>query len=473
MRQLYWTCVSGSTHRQILHQGRLKMRILVFGVLLMTSTEAVAQSPLKVSDNRRFIVRTDGKPFFWLGDTAWELFHRLNREETEQYFKKRQAQGFTVIQAVALAGLDGLNVPNAYGEKPLINNDPTTPNEKYFAHVDWVIQKAAEYELMIALLPTWGDKVDKLSFSKGPVVFNRDNARKYGEWIGKRYATSKNIIWIIGGDRNPTQEEHVAIWRAMAKGVETGVGGPDRALMTFHPQPTGIDECGSAKWFHNDAWLDFNMLQNGHCRDNHVGDRIQKTYDRVPPKPVIDGEPIYEDHPVCFNAKDLGISSAYDCRKYAYVSVFAGSFGHTYGCHPVWQFYEPKHLPKNNPRYVWREAMDLPAANQMVHLKTLMLSREKLDRVPDQSLIANARHEHDRIQATRGKDYALVYSSQGQDVELVLGKIAGDKVNVSIFNPRTGEIKPNKTLDNTGRSTIVLPKSGYGQDWVVIVDAVK
>ena len=38
---------------------------------------------LKVAENKRFIVHADGTPFFYLGDTAWELFHRLSREEVD------------------------------------------------------------------------------------------------------------------------------------------------------------------------------------------------------------------------------------------------------------------------------------------------------------------------------------------------------------------------------------------------------
>ena len=95
--------------------------------------------------------------------------------------------------------------------------------------------------------------------------------------------------------------------------------------------------------FINKAWLAFNMFQNGHCRDNDVYDKIQLAYNMQPTKPVIDGESLYEDHPVCFNVKDLGTSSAYDVRKYAYLDVFAGAFGNTYGCHDIWQFYSSKH----------------------------------------------------------------------------------------------------------------------------------
>src|SRR5689334_12739642 len=115
-------------------------RRLAGAIVLLTLAAAAplhAQLPrLVVSENRRFLVTANGEPFFWLGDTAWELFHRLSREEAERYLKNRAERGFTVIQAVALAELDGLHAPNAYGERPLADDDPTTPNEAYFAHVD-------------------------------------------------------------------------------------------------------------------------------------------------------------------------------------------------------------------------------------------------------------------------------------------------------------------------------------------------
>ncbi|MBQ4321009.1 MAG: DUF4038 domain-containing protein, partial [Oscillospiraceae bacterium] len=48
----------------------------------------------KLAVKGRYLAWEDGAPFFYLGDTAWELFHRLNREETEHYFAQRARQGF-------------------------------------------------------------------------------------------------------------------------------------------------------------------------------------------------------------------------------------------------------------------------------------------------------------------------------------------------------------------------------------------
>jgi hypothetical protein len=267
-----------------------KRFILLAALTLFISYTNSLYAQLRVSKNQRFLETTDGKPFFWLGDTAWELFHRLSREEADLYLKNRAEKGFTVIQAVALAEMDGLHDPNFYGETPLENDDPTKPREAYFQHVDYIVRKAEQLGLYIGLLPTWGDKVFKDRWGMGPEIFNITNAKIYGRWIGNRYKNQKNIIWILGGDRNPRDESDVAIWRAMAEGISEGAGGNNKALMTFHPQPNGVAEGGSAKWFHADAWLDFNMFQTGHCRETNLWDRMEYAYQLKPTKPVLDGE---------------------------------------------------------------------------------------------------------------------------------------------------------------------------------------
>jgi len=437
-------------------------RIITTLLLLFSLQTASAQ--FSISSNQRYLLK-DGKPFFWLGDTGWELFHRLTREEADQYLKRRSEQGFTVIQAVVLAEFDGLHEPNAYGHTPLINDDPTKPAEDYFKHVDYIIDKAAEYNLNIGLLPTWGDKVFKNTWGKGPEIFNTTNAKAYGKWIGDRYKNKTNIIWIVGGDRNPRNEADVEIWRAMATGIKEGAG--NKALISFHPQPA---ELGSATWFHKDEWLDFNMFQNGHCRDNNVYDKIQAAYKLQPIKPVMDAEPIYEDHPVCFNVKDLGTSNAYDVRKFAYLDLFAGAFGHTYGCHDIWQFYSPKREGVNGPHVYWQEAMELPGANQMKYVRKLIEAFPMLERVPDQSLIQENNYAAaERIQATRGNDYLFVYTAAGKSFTVNPGKIKGTTLSGYWYDPRNGNTTAISFLTNKGTHKFTPPSSGYGKDWVLVL----
>ena len=197
----------------------------------------------------------------------------------------------------------------------------------------------------------------------------------------------------------------------------------------------------------------------------------QAVYNLQPTKPVMDAEPIYEDHPVCFNARELGTSNAYDIRLYAYLDVFSGAFGHTYGCHDIWQFYSPYREAVNGPHIYWQEAMELPGANQMIFLRKLIESRPFLDRVPDQSLVVeNNEAAAERIQATRGKDYAFIYAATGKPFTVVLGKISGAKLNAAWYNPRKGETIKSDAINNTGKQKFNPPSTGYGQDWVLILD---
>jgi hypothetical protein len=446
------------------------MRLLAC-LFMMICTQLATHAQLRVSPDKRFLITPDGKPFFWLGDTAWELFHRLNREETSLYLANRAAKGFNVIQAVVLAELDGLHTPNAYGHTPLKNDDPLQPQEAYFRHIDWVVDEAAKLGLYVGMLPTWGDKLFRDTWGIGPEIFNVSNAEAYGEWIARRYKDRTNIIWILGGDRNPRHDSDLAVWRAMAKGIEQGAGGPDRAMITFHPQPNEPQDGGSSKWFHEDAWLDFNMFQTGHCRENNVWERISVTYNRKPVKPVLDGETIYEDHPVCFNARDLGTSSAYDVRKHAWFSVLAGSFGHTYGCHGIWQMYDKGREPVNGPHYTWRESLELPGAAQMKFLRHLLESRPSAETIPAQDLLESSGNTHDHIQCLRGRGFIIAYTAQGRPVELRAGKLNGIGIRHGWwYNPRDGRSQ-KADLPAAGAAVVFIPPThGYGEDWVLVLD---
>ncbi|HEU4390574.1 MAG TPA: DUF4038 domain-containing protein, partial [Blastocatellia bacterium] len=260
----------------------MKLRILiavhrVAAALLLfhASAFAAADGRLKISDNRRYLQYESGKPFFYLGDTAWELFHRLNREEASQYLTNRSQKGFTVIQAVVLAQLGGLTVPNAYGDLPLIQSDPAQPNEAYFRHVDFIVNKAEELGMFIGMLPTWGSY-----WASGKSVFTTANARTYGRLLGTRYK-DKAIIWILGGDRSITTAEERGIMDAMAAGLTEGDRGAH--LKTFHPIGPGL----SSIKLHDAPWLDFNMFQSSHAaRDHDNGLYVENDYERSPAKPA-------------------------------------------------------------------------------------------------------------------------------------------------------------------------------------------
>lgn len=425
---------------------------------------------LTVSANRRFLILADGSPFFWLADTAWELIHRCDRRALAEYLDNRKQLGFNVVMTNVLPEFDGLHTPNPYGQVPFIDDDPLQPVEAYFQYMDEVLTAAAERGLYVGLLPAWGDKITP-DWGTGPVIFNPLNARAYGEWLGTRCRHRSNIVWILGGDRPPAKGDvdWLPIWRALAEGIRAGAG--DEVLMSFHP-PGGAAGTGA---LHDQAWLDFHMLQSGHVpRDSVTWDMLTALYQLQPPKPVLDAEPNYEDHPVDPYLRTwqpaYGCYSDYDVRKQAYRAVFAGACGHTYGHHSVWQFYDLDRVPVNYPQTTWRLALNRPGAAQMRHLKHLMLARPFLSRIPDQRIVTSAvgtRGAHIRATRDAGGQYALVYIPQAaHTITVDLTCLASGAARAYWYDPREGTSVDLGLVQ--GQAVFTTPDTG--PDWVLVLD---
>ena len=418
----------------------------------------------------RWLRRESGEPFFYLGDTAWELFHRLDREEMALYFETRSKQGFTVVQCVLLAEFEGVTTPNAYGRLPLHTTDglpdPTRPDTEgeysYWAHVDYAIRLAAEHGLMLALLPTWGDKFN-LCWGKGPVIFTPENALIYARWLGSRYAACPNLIWMLGGDR-PIEPEHRPIIDAMAKGLlETAPG----HLITFHPRGWG----SSLESLPGADYIDLHTVQSGHdAAPGYASEQFLLPLAEGSRKPYMDAEPRYEDHPACFNAELGYFWSAADVRQNAYRSVLAGACGHTYGNHCVWSM---NREPGSYFPYRWQEALNHPGAEQMRHVKALRLSHDYFSLRPANELVVSANRGMGQECAATGNGYAYVYAPLGLPFTVELDLLKAQKaIRACWFDPRSGESRLFGILPPGGQTTLVPPTQGQGCDWVLVLENV-
>jgi hypothetical protein len=254
--------------------------------------------------------------------------------------------------------------------------------------------------------------------------------------------------------------------------------------MTFHPR----GRTASSEWFHKENWLDFNMVQSGHRRydqdtsakeKRHFGEDnwrfMDYDYALSPVKPTIDGEPSYEMIPQGLHDTTEIRWKDYDVRRYGYWSVFSGAFGYTYGHNSVMQMHQPSDTSSAyGSKEFWTSAINAPGAGQMIHLKNLMLSRPFLERVPDQSLIAGPNGErYNRLLATRGKNYAMVYTYTGRNIKVNMGKIEGNKVKASWFNPRDGKTTLIGEFGNKGEEYFNPPgEEKEGNDWVLILDSI-
>jgi len=420
--------------------------------------------PLKISDNRRYFVTQENEPFFWLGDTAWELIHRLNREETDLYLTDRKEKGFTIIQTVILAELDGLNTPNAHGHKPLIDNDPTQLNEKYFEHLDYVLKKAEELGLYVGLLPSWGDKFN-LRGGAGPLIFTPENAETYGELIAQRYADQDNIIWILGGDRMPENELQFEIIRAMARGIRKA---DSVRLITFHPPGAK-----KATDIFNETWLDFDMFQSGHDRRSREFMFVNESKKVEPVRPVVNGEPRYENIPERFwEPGEHAWLDDSDVRVTAYWSMLTGAAGYTYGCNDIWQMYSLDLPPVVHARTGWQAALQLPGARQLQYMKDLLTAFPWQTMLTNQKLIVNDNPEnHEHMVSAIGENggFMIAYTPWGRPLTLDLSPMKAEQLQAYWYNPRSGESLLISEHNRSEKPTFTPWASGRGSDFVLVV----
>jgi hypothetical protein len=460
-------------------------------MLIAATCQAQSPDPLptvKVHSSGHFLQTEDGRPFFWLGDTAWELIDHTTREECSYYLHTRSMQGFTVIQTVVLAEFHGVTEPSALGEKPFVDNDPTRPNEKYFERVREIVDEAASDGLYVALVPSWGDKLTA-PWGDGPRLFRLDNlpvAHNYARYLAEKLKGRTNVMWILGGDRPPKltspsksaqtagfppDQDWTPIWREMASGLAEGMG--QKRLILYHPQG-GAD---SSQYLHNEPWLSVNGMQSGHGsgHDVPVWEWIARDYAMTPPKPALDLEPNYEDHP--YNPwprwdPSTGYYRDLDVRKQVYRSVFAGGCGVTYGHHAVWGFVGKRNPVINFADRDWVDALQRPAGRQMKFLRELIESRPYFNRIRDESLIVgDAGKGALHIEATRDTEgsYAFVYFPINDlAATLDLTKLRAKRLRAWWYDPRTGVGTLIGMLD--AGPEVEFRSLPYGPDWVLALE---
>lgn len=431
---------------------------------------------LEVSKNGHYFQTEDGKPFFWLGDTGWLAFKKLNREEIKKYFQDRKEKGYNVIQIMTMHSEE---MDNVYGDSAVVNKDLSKPlttegnnfdnadEYDFWDHVDYSLDVAEENNLYLGLVPIWGTSV-----KEGKV--NLKQAKAYATFLGDRYKDRKNIIWLNGGDT--PGDENMEIWNAIGDILRSK--NPDW-LITFHP----FGRTDSSDNYHHADWLDFNMFQSGHRRydqetegkmyaqDNYKYMKVD--FNLKPTKPSLDGEPSYEGIPQGLHDTLQPLWNDNDLRRYGYWSVFAGGAGFTYGNNHIMQMHENHAKPEAyGSKTYWVEALNDPGAGQMKYIKDLILKYDYFNRIPDESLIANQGEKYDYLAATRGEDYALIYTYTGRLISVNMGKIKGDNVDAFWYNPKNGETVYIDTLRNEGIQEFKPSgKEQDGNDWVLVLES--
>ncbi|KAF4901976.1 hypothetical protein CGCF415_v009484 [Colletotrichum fructicola] len=425
-----------------------------------------ANVTISASPDRRYLYQTKtGRPFFWIADTNWELFHKLNKTDVDIYLSDRAAKGFNVIQAVVLSKYNVTTIPNFYGHLAIDNANVTQPNLQYFEHVDWIVTRAAEYGILICFVPTWGRYVNWGWYgTTGYKLFNEDTAEWFGRFLGNRYP---GIPKMMGGDSNGFWANNVpqaraawredpesdpkshlgpiedtrSIWAAMMRGFieEEAKMGYD-AFVTFQPtSPWIADPPTPLPYGHNYingslGSLSMDAVQSGHESPDPMGvDSAftvlrpwdsRKNYENIIQMrnefsgPVMDVENHYEGAHDSFNTSKR-VWNESDVRHGFYPAVFSGACGITFGSLPVQQSYENISLIAGPEHYMppqlglsenasWHEALDWPGASQTGYVGHLLadLTDSQFKKItPARELISSPATSADDILAFEADRY--------------------------------------------------------------------
>ncbi len=415
------------------NSGRKGAGTLLVLLLLACGAAEGQNTGIHISGNGRYFVDTAGQPFFWQGDTEWELFHAFSVADAKALLLERHNQGFNVIQVMvagvypewgASKGMKPFGTPEAW-----LNHNPLTPNEEYFKHADAIIAAANEYGIVLVL---------GVYHAKDNDVGRIDarNVRQFSRWIAQRYKNSKNIVWSMYPHAATASEPVV---RAAAQGLMEGDGGAH--LITTHPDPSPT----SSSFMHTEFWLSFNTLQTW-STDLMNYDMVRADYARLPVKPVVDGEARYEEEDG---------TTPFQVRRAGYWACLAGGF-YSYGHRDNWM----------SPQ-TWRTWEDTPGTRQMKVLGDLFRSIEWWQLVPDQSIFTDWIKGDVAARSSRG-DWILAYLTDKSSVNVKLSVItAADTASAWWVDPQTGA-RTAIGVFPTSRTKEFTPPSGW-QDAVLLI----
>ncbi|ETL41716.1 hypothetical protein L916_07366 [Phytophthora nicotianae] len=475
--------------------------------LLNLATTALAQPSwhdlaITAPQYGRYLYRTNSQePFFWKADTAWELMHRLNKTSIDFYLKTRAEQGYNVVLTVVLSAYNGTTRPNFYGDLPYNNSDTTQQNEAFFELVDWTVDRAASYGILIALVPAWGNWISGAWHGTKISIFNESTAYQWGNYLGERYpgipkllGGDTNCIWVrnttaamISYAANPNVdpatllspvEDTTDLWVSMRTGVKDAEKAEGyEPIILFHPTAGRIARPVSTPMAYGHLMfpkegdrVSIDAVQSGHATPDALGGFTPyetwdstKNYELIAAMrdgftgPVLDLENHYEGAHDNLDANQPMIWNASQIRTGLYNGVYGGAAGYTYGANSVWQMYEPASDLYRESDYIvpssgedasssWRKDLFFEGGQQAQYttkpLQNLTVAELEMLEPARQLLASPSGYTDVAVNAFASTRYISVLASVNRDRFYVYTG-HGDSFSLSIGNgfERTGNLR--------------------------------
>jgi len=421
---------------------------------------------LRVADDRRHFAHADGTPFFWLGDTHWQMpdCERLDAcncpgcgcgSQFRHLAADRLRKGFTVYQTYPDAAMNdaGGNPRRArWWTEPYAHLAPQ-PFRDFF---DPMMDYLADHGLVIAL----GAGVHHLSSRMG-----RDALVRFTRHLVARYAAYP-VVWFTGQEVDIEQDTPHSLehWRAAAETIAQGDG-------YHHPLSAHMDSTGEPKTFADRPWHSWFATQGGHKpRGIRSAAHYRSYWDYEPARPFVETEAMYE-HVSC----EQQPATTRDTRVAAWNALLCGAAGYSYGAAGVWALKWAPEQPgwdSYNGKIPWYEGMALPGSTQMAHMRRFF---EELPwfrlvprwhdpawgafQVPDQTALAT---DGDAV-------WVAYFFHDGTATGELRNLDSHGSYQAQWFDPRTGARQRIAAAVTPGAQRYAIPSKPDHQDWVLLL----
>jgi hypothetical protein len=447
--------------------GGIVKRFLFLILAVLSPLALWAQVPNQLvtisSDGKHLVNSITGQPVFLTGDSPQLLSIMLSNADVNTYLQDRAARGFNAIWVISTDQLDQTNPPkDFFGNVPFDGAWFTSPDPAYWAHQDSVIQAAQALGITVFLMPSFvgnndGNVYDTPAYRASSVA----TIQGYGTFIGDRYKGFNNIVYVLGGDYNPTDATIKPKLEALAAAI--AAADPNH-LITIE----GCQNCGaplSTTPYTSSTippWLGTNWTDT--TQANAVAS-CQAAFSSNPFLPPFEGEDWYE--------LEHGITG-FQARQEGYWEVLSGCYvGRLFGNGPIWSFNAP-HAGDTSPS--WQSELSSPGSLGEQFMGQLMRSREHWLMVPDKS--------HTVLTAGFGSGSTLSVAARSSDGQTVIayfsdGNATAKTISMSSivsssstaiawwYAPLTGAATLIGTFPNSGSQSFTAPD---GNDWVLVVD---
>ena len=415
---------------------------------------AAPRYPLELGGaGARSLVDQNGQPFLLWGEAAWSLIAQPTLADADRYLDDRQQKRVDAVLVNLIEHKFAAHAPaDANGNAPFTGRPFATPNPAYFADADQVINAAAARGIVVLLAPLYlGYQCSDEGWCAEVEAATSSELLAWGQFLGKRYASFDNIVWVIGGDTDPTPVADKV--RQVVDGI---LDFDTRHLMTAHNQ----QESQAVTPWPNEAWLNVNDF---YTYDDTLYVEASNAYQRSPVMPFFLIESIYE------NEHDSTTSSV---RAQAYWTMLSGAMGQVFGNCPLWNFGVPSPFCTSTD---WAAQLGSPGSLSMSYAQALLTSRPWSTLVPDTAHAAivdgfGTYGDPAYVTAARASDGATViaYLAASRTITVDLASVSGTQARAWWYDPTEGAATAVGTFTTAGQKSF-SPPAPTG-DWVFVLD---